>query len=304
MHSSFLIVSQHMNFASFQSEFSNLFEITIVENAQDALAALALPITWKALLVAAQLPDMSGLELIGQAASVSSAVPLLLAPDARLAELVSLANKRSVFRVVPETAPADTLAVTLLDAARQFDLLQQERLLLARIEQLTLTDPLTGCCTRPLVSARLHRELRRSLRYRHPLSIILCDFDGLAKINETFGHTIGDAVLSGFAKAASQAIRQDIDTIARWGGDEFLVLLPETPVSGADIVASRLRERCAQLSYTVNDQVLKCSATFGVTGFVPEQAENSVVAGDLLLRAEHCLQQAKSAGGNLILSCP
>jgi len=304
MPSSFLIVGHRANFVTFPPEFSNSFDITTVASGQEALDALALPISWKGLLVAAQLPDMDGLDLIGRAATISSAIASLLAPDARLAELLPLANKQSVFRVVPESASVDILVTVLLDIERQFNLLQQERRLLARVDRLTLTDPLTGCYTRAHISALLHRELRRSLRYRHPLSIILFDFDGLAKINEDFGHMIGDAVLSGCAKASARIIRQDIDTIARWGGDEFLVLLPETPLDGAETVAGRLKERCSQLSYTVNDRVITCSISFGVTGFVPTGSDHSATAEGLLLRVERCLLEAKAAGGNRVLHCP
>ncbi|MCL2789070.1 MAG: diguanylate cyclase [Desulfobulbus sp.] len=304
MSSPFLVVSHHLNFDSFFSEFSNSFEATVVRSGADGLATLALLTSWKGVLVAAQLPDMDGLDLIEQADSISSAVPLLLVPDARLAELLPLANNRSVFRVIPESTPANILATILLDTVRQFDLLQQEHRLLARIEQMTSTDPLTGCCSRQHIPPLLHRELRRSLRYRHPLSIILCDLDGLTKINETFGHSAGDAILSGFALAASQATRQDIDTVARWGGDEFLVILPETPISGAGIVATRLRERCIQLGHAADGNVIACSASFGVTGFIPENADRHTTAENLLQLAEHCLLQAKAAGGNQILYCP
>jgi len=301
MHSSFLIISHHMQFDAFSSEFSDVFDTTIVASGQDGLAALALPISWKGILVAAQLPDMSGLDLIEQARSISSAVPLLLAPDARLAELLPLANNRSVFRVVPENTPADILATILHDTVRQFDLIQQEKRLLARIEQLTVTDPLTGCYTRLYIPTLLHKELRRSIRYRHPLSIILCDLDGMTRINEDFGQMIGDAVLSGFAKAVGKMLRQDIDTLARWDGDEFLIILPETPVSGAHTVAVRIRDMCIQLGYTVDEHIVACSASFGIAGFDPESANLNATAEDVLLLAERHLFQAQAAGGNQIL---
>ncbi|WP_051553765.1 GGDEF domain-containing protein [Desulfobulbus elongatus] len=299
-----LIVSQHLKFEAFFAEFPNSFETTVVTCGQDALAALARPTAWSGLLVAARLPDMDGLDLLEQAESISPAIPLLLVPDAEVAEFLPLANSRSVFRVVPESTPADILATILLDTVRQFDLVQREHGLQTRIDRLSHTDPLTGCYNRVHIHALLHRELRRSLRYRHSLSIILCDIDGLAAINEAFGHRAGDAVLTAFARAAEQAIRQDVDTIARWGGDEFLFVLPETPLSGAGRVATRLREQCVRLGCTVNGHALACNASFGVAGFVPETAARTAEAGDLLLIAERCLLQAKAAGGNQVLCCP
>ncbi|WP_310599867.1 diguanylate cyclase domain-containing protein [Desulfobulbus sp.] len=304
MPSPFLIISHHLNFESFFAEFSTSFEATVVTSGQDGLEALAQPTPWNGVLVAVRLPDMDGLELIEQLDSQAGPVPLLLVPDDQLAELLPLANSRSVFRVVPESTPPHILAAILIDTVRQFELLQQEHRLLARIEQLSLTDSLTGCSARPHIPALLHRELRRSLRYRHPLSIILCDLDGLTRINEAFGHQAGDTVLAGFARAAAQVTRQDIDTIARWGGDEFLVVLPETPISGAGRVATRMRERCAQLGQTEDGRTLACSASFGIAGFTPDNAKRNATAEDLLLLAERCLLQAKAAGGNQVLCCP
>ena len=300
----FLVISHRLNFAPFFSEFSTSFEATIVTSGEDGLAALAQQIPWSGVLVAARLPDMDGLELIGQIDSLVGPVPLLLVPDDQLAELLPLANSRSVFRVVPESTPPHILATILLDTVRQFELLQQEHRLTARIEQLSLTDSLTGCYARSRIPGLLRRELLRSLRYRHHLSVILCDLDGLARINETFGHQAGDTVLAGFAQAAAQVTRLDIDTIARWGGDEFLVVLPETPIRGAGRVATRLRERCVNLGQTEDGRTLACTASFGVAGFTPENADRNTTAEELLLLAERCLLQAKAAGGNQVLCCP
>jgi len=275
-----------------------------VTSGQDGLAALAQPPPWSGVMVASRLPDMDGLDLIGQIDPLAGPVPLLLAPDDQLAELLPLANSHSVFRVVPESTPPHILATVLTDAVRQFELLQQEHRLTARVEQLSLTDPLTGCYARPHVPGLLHRELLRSLRYRHHLSVILCDIDGLARTNETLGHQAGDAVLAAFAQAAAQSTRQNIDTIARWGGDEFLVVLPETPISGAGRVATRIRERCGKLGQSEDGRTLSCTASFGVAGFSPGNADRNTTAEDLLLLAERCLLQAKAVGGNQVLCCP
>ncbi|MCL1979789.1 MAG: diguanylate cyclase [Proteobacteria bacterium] len=304
MGSPFLIISHNLSFELFFSEFSTSFDATIVTSGQDGLAALAQTTPWKGALVAAQLPDMDGLSLIKQIDPITGPIPLLLVPDNRLAELLPLANSHSVFRVVPESTPPQILATILIDTVRQYELLQQEQRLLARIALQSLTDPLTGCYARPQIPGLLHRELRRSLRYRHPLSIILCDLDGLARINEAFGHQAGDTVLAGFAQTATQVTRQDIDIIARWGEDEFLVILPETSISGAGQVASRLREKCGRLGQSEDGHPLICSASFGVTAFTSENTDHNTTTETLLLLAERCLLQAKAAGGNQVLCCP
>jgi diguanylate cyclase (GGDEF)-like protein len=300
----FLIVGHHLNCADFFAELTEDFAITTVTSGKEGLAALALPTPWRGVLAATQLPDLPGLDFLEQAAAVTRAIPLLLAPEAHLAGILPLANSRGVFRVVPENTPTGSLTPVFRDAVRQFDLLQQEHHLHARIEQLTSTDPLTGCSNRLHLEGYLKKELSRSLRYHHYLSVILCDIDGLNRVNETFGHQAGDAILIGFVRTAGQIIRQDIDTITRWGDDEFLFVLPETTIRGAGRVATRLQEQCTRLDCAVDGHRIAYTASFGVAGFAPEAADRNAAVDELLLIAERCLLQAKAAGGNQILCCP
>jgi len=304
MRHPFLIVSHHVQSDNLLAEVSKKFDLTIVSSGQDGLAILTEKTQWCGMLVAADLPDMSGLDFLEQATSVTTAIPLLLAPEAHLAETLLLANSRSVFRVVLENTPAADLETILLDASQQFDLVQRERQLHAQIARLTLTDPLTGCYNRLHLEEHLFKELSRSIRYSHYLSVILCDIDGLKEVNEAFGHRAGDVILSEFARSAGQLIRHDIDTITRWGEDEFLLVLPETPIRGAGRVANRLREQFAGLACSVDGHRIACTASFGVAGFAPETGERNAAVEDLLLIAGRCLLQAKATGGNQVLCCP
>jgi len=304
MRHPFLLVNPHLDSADLPFEILDAFEFTTVANGKDGLEALALPTPWCGVLAAKELPDMNGLDFLGKAAFLSNAIPLLLAPETQLAETLCVANSCSIFRVVPANTDADALAAILLDTARQFTLVHNERQLQERIQRLTLTDSLTGCYSRLHLEEHLKKELSRSLRYSHYLSVILCDIDGLKGINETLGHRAGDLVLTGFARTALQLIRQDIDTITRWGEDEFLLVLPETPIRGAGRVASRLREHFAVLDCSVDGHSIHCTASFGVAGFAPEIADRNAVIDDLLLIAGRCLLQAKAAGGNQVLCCP
>jgi len=274
-----------------------------VADGESGLAKLA-DGEWSAVLAAAELPDMRGLDFLTRAAACADVVPLLLVPDANLAASLIDAGNRSVFRVLPESAPAAALAAVFRDAVRQFALIRREREQRQRIEQLTLTDPLTGCMTRLHLEEHLKKELSRSSRYGHHLSIILCDVDGLQAINESLGHRVGDQVLTSFARAARSLVRQDIDTITRWGEDEFLLALPETPIRGAGRVAARLREQFAALDCSSDGHQARCTASFGVAGFAPDNAGRNAQLDDLLLIADRCLLQAKAAGGNQVLCCP
>lgn len=304
MRHQILIINNLLQRADLPEEYAEKFDLVTAADGKEGLARLALSSNWCAVLVAMDLGDMSGLAFLSQAATLSQAVMLLLVPDAQVLEALHLANSRSFFRVVPETTPGGTLATILLDAARQYGLVHQEEDLWERMTQLTLIDPLTGCFSRLHLEEHLKKELTRSQRYGHHLTVILCDIDGLKGVNESFGHRIGDQVLTAFAQMARQFIRRDIDSITRWGEDEFLLVLPETPIRGAGRVANRLREQFIEAGCFQEGHLVSCTASFGVAGFAPDHSSRNANVDDLLLIAGRCLLQAKAAGGNQVLCCP
>lgn len=299
-----LVVNHHLHLAPLPPDAGRKFEVTTVADGREGLAQLALSDQWCGVMVASALPDMDSMAFIDQAATLAQAIPLLLVPDNQVTTALHLANSRSLFRVVPESTSGETLAAILLDTARQFGLIRQEQELWERIHHIALTDPLTGCLSRPHLEEVLRKELTRSLRYNHHLSVILCDIDGLKGVNESLGHRIGDRILTGFARMAMDTIRRDIDTITRWGEDEFLLVLPETPIRGGGRIASRMREQFAGLGCPLGGPQVSCTASFGVAGFTPDIADRNANLDDLLLIASRCLLQAKAAGGNQVLCCP
>ena len=172
-----------------------------------------------------------------------------------------------------------------------------------KIKKLSLTDALTGCYTPEYLRERLTKELQRSVRYSHYLAVIFCDIDKLKDINDAHGHRTGDQVLTGFAQAAMQVIREDVDWITRWEEDSFIIVLPETPIRGAGIVAERLRGLMTDLDLADDDTPIRVTASFGVSGFAPEIPEHNSHVKELLTIAARCLAQAK-AEGNRVLCCP
>ena len=304
MRHQILIIPNQLQRADLPQEYAEKFDLVTAADGKEGLARLALSSNWCAVLVAQDLADMSGLAFLSQATTMSQAVMLLLVPDAQVLEALHLANSRSLFRVVPESTSGETMASILLDAARQYGLVHQEEDLWERMTQLTLIDPLTGCFSRLHLEEHLKKELTRSQRYGHHLSVILCDIDGLKGVNESFGHRVGDQILTSFAHIARQHVRRDIDTITRWGEDEFLLVLPETPIRGAGRVANRLREQLNESANFQEGHLVSCTASFGVAGFAPERSSRNNLVDDLLLIASRCLLQAKAAGGNQVLCCP
>lgn len=162
------------------------------------------------------------------------------------------------------------------------------------IEQLyrdATTDPLTGLANRRHYRERLANEITRSKRYQKPFVIALFDVDNFKKINDTQGHGVGDGVLQKIARIIREAIRTS-DLGARWGGEEFVVLMPETPKRGAVAVAERIRERVAeQVNVTLSG---------GLAAFPGDGTDER----DLFIFADRALYRAKSEGKNQICPSP
>ncbi len=111
---------------------------------------------------------------------------------------------------------------------------------LRRSSQESRVDALTGLANRRAFDERLDEEVARAIRYGHPLSLLMVDIDNFKLVNDRFGHTAGDEALKALAAIIDRSIRT-IDIVARFGGEEFVVILPETPIEGAAVVAERVR---------------------------------------------------------------
>jgi diguanylate cyclase (GGDEF)-like protein len=126
------------------------------------------------------------------------------------------------------------------DYSRQIEEIHTLQVRAEEFERLAQVDSLTGMANRRVVEDRLGMEAARSRRYGHPLTLISFDLDNFKQINDTYGHPLGDQVLKHFAERLQSAVRKT-DTVARMGGDEFLVLLPDCTTSHAQILMARLR---------------------------------------------------------------
>jgi len=161
----------------------------------------------------------------------------------------------------------------------------------AKLLFLSQTDLLTNLYNRTKISQLLEDEIARSKRSGEPFSILLMDIDLFKKINDTFGHQMGDLVLIQFAKSAKESLRR-YDTIGRWGGEEFLVVCPNTNKEEAIKVAERLRICIYETDYPTNT---KHSVSIGIASLCPEDTSHMLVA-----KADDALYQAKNKGRNQV----
>lgn len=164
-----------------------------------------------------------------------------------------------------------------------------------QLANMALFDSLTGCLNRPAYFQHADKEFARSKRYYRPLSVIMLDIDHFKRINDKYGHHGGDQVLQIFAEACQEVIRST-DAMGRVGGEEFALLLPDTPLNSAYNLAERLRERINKYPYLAGDMLIEVTASLGVAELSAEDTNFK----ELLRRADEALYTAKNSGRNQV----
>jgi two-component system chemotaxis response regulator CheY len=156
-------------------------------------------------------------------------------------------------------------------------------------------DALTGLGNRHRLAEDLAAMQARAQRYGHRWCVALADIDHFKGYNDGTGHLAGDELLRRIGAALSATVRGG-DTVYRYGGEEFLVLLPETPVEGAKRVADTLRRELAEMAITWKDETVKITASFGVTVALPSEVDSEA----MITRADAALYRAKDQGRNCV----
>jgi two-component system cell cycle response regulator len=193
---------------------------------------------------------------------------------------------------------ADTViraAVAAIEKAHDFASIVSDR---ERLEHLASHDALTGCLNRRALGETLEREWDRSVRYGLVLSALLIDIDHFKLVNDTHGHLAGDGVLRQLGDALRREVRS-VDTVGRYGGEEFVVLLPETAPDGAVTFAERVRQRIELTAFGTPDHPLSVTVSIGVAS-VPDP--RATTPETFLSLADAALYRAKDDGRNVVRS--
>lgn len=156
-----------------------------------------------------------------------------------------------------------------------------------------MRDPLTGALNRRQFNIEFYKEIQRSKRYKHALSIIIFDIDQFKEINDSFGHQTGDHVLQEIGKIVRENIRL-MDVFARYGGDEFVILMPEANIHGAIHLAEKLKKSIDEHEFQC---IKKVSCSFGVSQYYEGDSED-----DFIKRADKALYEAKNGGRNRVVA--
>ncbi|MDP2828372.1 MAG: diguanylate cyclase [Sulfuricellaceae bacterium] len=179
---------------------------------------------------------------------------------------------------------------------RTFTDITKRKALEASLTKLSREDSLTGLINRRTLMDILEEEMTRSQRYQRSMSLLMIDLDHFKRINDQWGHQMGDDVLKNFASQCEEAMREN-DKIGRWGGEEFVMLLPETEQSEAEDVANRLRSLTSSMVIRphTGDSAVRVTVSIGIAS---TQAGDTVET--LLTRADNALYDAKTAGRNRV----
>lgn len=248
------------------------------------------------------MPEMNGLELCQelrqQALPGYVFILILTAKDSHHDIIAGLEAGADDYLVKPFVR-AELLA-RLKTAKRILTLEQTLKVANEEIKELSITDALTGCYDRGHLHERLPGEIKRARRNAQPLSIIMCDLDRFKIINDTYGHQAGDLVLKAFAHNLKAAIRDDVDLVFRYGGEEFVILLSDTAPADAITLAERIRAMVAATPIELPDKQLRFTASFGITGFRKLRRDEMVSMERLIEQADQHLYACKQAGRNRV----
>ena len=204
------------------------------------------------------------------------------------------------FRVQEERIGSESAAGARALAERVIELQQKTRdaeLMIEEQRRLAHTDTLTRLPNREAWTNRLQQEYQRWQRYQRPLALAVCDIDRFKNVNDRFGHAVGDAVLRAVGECVSSQLRKT-DFVARFGGEEFVFLLPETTPEQAKGAMEKVREAIAALSIEAGGRKgITVTASFGVAGFAEQDEPDRVFT-----RADTALYQAKAAGRDCVVN--
>jgi len=263
-----------------------------VEDGEQAVAALGLE-RFDLIVSDLYMPGYTGLEVIQKAREVDPEVHAVILTASATIETAIEALRSGVYDYL--TKPLESLSafeVTVGRALEHAYLLQENKRLFAEVQRLAVTDSLTGLYNRHKLDEVMATEFERARRYKRPLSIIMLDMDGLKSINDSYGHPAGDVALKIVADAIRKTIRR-VDLPARFGGDEFIIVLPEV---GLDI-AVRIAERISENIRPSEDQ----KDMFSLSGGVAQLREEHSSAEDFIRAVDEALYRAKRAGGAQIM---
>ena len=200
------------------------------------------------------------------------------------------------FNIDDRKRKEDEIAQVNRQLAEQNALLQSIN---ATLELLAASDSLTGLANRRTLMEQGEKECIRAGRFHHPLSVLMVDIDFFKHVNDAWGHQVGDLVICAVANACRTRLRTNLDTVARLGGEEFVILLPETDYPSAHLLAESLRQLVASQQVPASDDGTQITVTISI-GIATLEDGSELSFDQLMNQADKALYQAKQAGRNQV----
>lgn len=280
------------------------YEVTFATNGQQALerAKLAEP---DLILLDLMMPNMSGLEVCQhlKADQKLCEIPVIfLTASEEREHLLEAFNKGAVDYITKPFYPPELLARVRVHLELKYTKDELKKTA-ATLEKLAITDPLTGIFNRRHLMSIAEKEYRGAIDYQRLFSIVMLDIDHFKKINDTYGHIVGDRVLKTMTQEVQRFLRKG-DSFGRFGGEEFAIILPEADLKTALKIAERLRQAIAALSIPIyhsnseSNVEIKITISLGVTTYHFDDEK----LDEIWIRADNALYKAKTKGRNQVCS--
>lgn len=267
------------------------FQVLTARTADEALSTLEANPDVAIVLADHRLPGPTGLSLLTLVRERSpDTVRALFSGKIVLQEVVDAINSSLLHRFILKPWDNDYFRLQMLEALAVHSTLKEKRTL----EELSVTDPITGLKNHRYFQARLKIEVERADRHKRPLTLAMIDIDHFKKVNDRYGHPIGDEVLKAVAQRLNEKVRS-LDTVARYGGEEFAIIMPDTPIDAGYLVAERIRRACEETPVEcASRKSIAITFSIGVAAF----GARTSTADELIRIADQALYQAKSQGRN------
>jgi len=284
---------EKLNLDVLGSILSPYYNILISRNGTRALE-LVRQYTPDLILLDVVMPDMTGFEVITKLKESNETVNI---PVIFITGLTDTDNEEKGFFLgaVDYITKPFNKAIVKARVNTHIKIIDQMR----TIERLGLIDPLTRISNRRGFENRFNAEWGRAIREQTPVSFMLMDIDKFKSYNDTYGHQQGDVALKTFAEVSSNTINRSNDFIARWGGEEFVILLPNTNVDGSLEIAENVRRNIEESVVLTEDGVItKMTVSIGVNSVTPD---TGTCSNDFISKADQALYKAKESGRNRVV---
>nr|WP_320016816.1 diguanylate cyclase [uncultured Desulfobacter sp.] len=272
----------------------NLDRVATVKNALPALQKKAFDI----ILLEYDLPDGTGIELLEKLNNEKINIPVVAITGKGDEEIASRFIQAGAIDYLPKTKiNSKRLFEAISTAIEKFKLKKEMNQSIKKMAEKSITDQLTGLYNRNYMDGVLTREIDRAKRYENSLCCLIMDLDHFKNINDTYGHLCGDFILQKFS-ALLLSLKRKSDYIFRYGGEEFICLIPQTDLKGALQFAERIRSQCQEKEFVYQKNTIHITVSIGVSSF--DDMEKKRQGAALIDNADKALYEAKTEGRNCV----